>query len=133
MRSITARLTQPLSLRYDSGVVTVNCAAPGCTNTLVPQERGRPARFCSTACRVRAHRHSLKQASPAVVEVSYGSTSSKGRMPGRAWLVQLRRDNQAVIVAIGLTLPRAQELAEKIANLLQIAASVPKGQPELPS
>lgn len=131
MRSLTALLTRPLSLRYDKCVITVNCAGPGCTNLLAPQERGRPARFCSTACRVRAHRHSLKEISPAVVEVNYESTSSKGRKPERAWLVQLRRDNQAVIIAIGLSLPRAQNLAEKIANLLQITATIPNGGMEL--
>ena len=65
------------------------------------------------------------------MEVCYGSTSSKGRKPGTAWLVQLRRDNQAVVIAIGLTLPRARDLAERIASLLQITATVPDSRMEL--
>jgi DNA adenine methylase len=32
------------------------CVAPGCGKVLVRSGTGRPGRFCSTACRVRAHR-----------------------------------------------------------------------------
>lgn len=40
---------------------------------------------------------------PVLVEVLAGSTSSIGRSPARAWLVQLRRGSRGVVVAIGLS------------------------------
>ena len=51
-------------------------------------------------------------------EIDRGSTSAKGRPPDRAWLVRLRRDNHAVIIAIGLARPSAEHLASKINQLL---------------
>lgn len=92
------------------------CAAPGCTNAITPARTGRPARFCSTACRVRAHRHA--GAAPVSVEVDMGSASSRGRPPERAWMVRLRRGDRSVIVAIGLRRYAADRLATQIADLL---------------
>jgi hypothetical protein len=50
--------------------------------------------------------------------VDLGSTSSKGRTEGRVWLVRLRRGNESVIIAIGLSRMRADALAERITKLL---------------
>lgn len=47
-----------------------------------------------------------------------GSASSRGRRPDHAWLVQLRRGDQTVIIAIGHTQANADRLAEQINNLL---------------
>jgi hypothetical protein len=96
----------------------VTCAAPGCPNPLRAQPTGRPARFCSTACRVRSHRHDNTALDPVTVEVDRGSTSSKGRRPANQWLLRLRRGNQSVIIAIGLTRTHADRLAEQITQLL---------------
>ena len=90
------------------------CAAPGCTNAITPARTGRPARFCSTACRVRAHRH----AAPVSVEVDMGSATSRGRSPERAWMVRLRRGQRSAIVATGLRRSAAERLADQIAELL---------------
>ncbi|WP_245925357.1 DNA adenine methylase [Nocardia nova] len=38
------------------GCNETRCAAPGCAKVLTRAATGRPGRFCSTACRVRAHR-----------------------------------------------------------------------------
>ena len=52
------------------------------------------------------------------MEVDHGSTSSKGRPAGKAWLVRLRRGDEVVIVAIGLTNAGAERLAERIRRLV---------------
>jgi hypothetical protein len=96
----------------------VTCAAAGCGNPLPRRPTGRPARICSAACRARAHRHQNTAPDPITVEVDRGSTSSKGRAPDRQWLVRLRRDNQSVIIAIGLTRTNADHLAHQITELL---------------
>lgn len=43
-----------------------------------------------------------------------GSTSSKGRSQGKVWMVQLRRGDEALIVAIGLHRLAADALADRI-------------------
>ena len=63
-----------------------------------------------------------------VVEVDLGSSSSRGRAPGRAWLVRIRRGNRAAVVAIGLSRSCAEALAEKITALM---APPPVGGGEL--
>ena len=63
------------TLRYDSQVETT-CAGPGCMNPLVPAGTGRPARYCSSACRVPSHRAKLAAREPVTVEVDFGSASS---------------------------------------------------------
>ena len=94
------------------------CAAPGCANPLPAHGPGRPASFCSQACRARAYRQRRRQRGTIVAEVDLGSTSSKGRTEGRVWLVRLRRGNESVIIAIGLSRMRADALAERITKLL---------------
>lgn len=80
---------------------------------------GRPAVFCSAACRVRAHRARQRDAAePVSVEVDMGSATSRGRPPERAWLIRLRRGRRSVIVATGLRRPAAERLADQIADLL---------------
>ena len=113
-------MTSPSSyvtLRYDTRMVT--CAAQGCTNTITQHAVGRPARYCSTACRVRDHRHRQRAAAaPITVEVDMGSASSRGRPPERAWLVRIRRADRSVIVAIGLRRHAADRLAAQLDGLL---------------
>ena len=59
------------------------------------------------------------RAQPLHAEVDHGSTSARGRPPDRAWLVRLRRDNRAVIIATGLARSSADHLASKINTLLR--------------
>ncbi len=92
------------------------CAAPGCSELVAQHATGRPARYCSTACRVRAHRQ--RNAAPVTVEVDMGSASSRGRPPERSWLVRLRRSDRSVIVAIGLRHQAAERLAAQVTELL---------------
>jgi hypothetical protein len=95
------------------------CAAPGCTTPITPAPTGRPARFCSDACRARAHRYQrTTTGTPVTVEVDMSSASSRGRPPERAWLVRLRRADRSVIVAIGLRRSAADRLAQQIRELL---------------
>ena len=92
------------------------CAAADCGQPLTQTATGRPARYCSPACRARAHRH--RQLGPAVAETMRGSASSRGRHPDTTWLVQLRRGDRAVIVAIGLRRSAADRLVEQLNDLL---------------
>lgn len=94
------------------------CASPGCTNPLSPRGQGRPARYCSSRCRARAHRD-RRQPGKVIAEVDQGSATSRGRPPERRWLVRLRRDDQRVIVAWGLSRPAAERLVEAITALLE--------------
>jgi hypothetical protein len=55
---------------------------------------------------------------PITVEIDTGSTSTRGRPPGRTWLIRLRRGHQSVITTIGLSRTSADHLAEQITNLL---------------
>lgn len=52
------------------------------------------------------------------MEVDFGSASSRGRPPERAWMVRLRRGERSVIVAIGLRRSAADRLAANIAELV---------------
>jgi hypothetical protein len=110
----------PVSLRYDISVpLPVRaCEGPGCQNPVGAMGTGRPGRFCSTACRVRAHRRRQADRAPVTVEVDMGSATSRGRPPDRAWLVRLRRGERSVIVSYGLRRPAADRLAEQLADLL---------------
>jgi len=54
------------------------------------------------------------------VEVDMGSASSWGRPAHHAWLVRLRRGEQDVIVAIGLTRRSADRLAAQIAEVVGV-------------
>jgi hypothetical protein len=105
-------------LRHETTPGTT-CAAPGCDQTVARAVTGRPARFCSQACRARAHRASQRdKAEPVSVEVDMGSASSRGPPIDQAWMVRLRRGQRSVIVATGLRRPAAERLAAQVADLL---------------
>jgi hypothetical protein len=55
---------------------------------------------------------------PITVEVDRGSASSWGRPPGRVWLIRLRRADQSVVVAIGLSRTGAEHLAAHITDVI---------------
>ena len=55
---------------------------------------------------------------PVRVEIDAGSTSSRGRPPGRTWLIRLRRGRQCVITTTGLSRTSAEHLAQQITELL---------------
>ncbi len=55
---------------------------------------------------------------PVTVEIDTGSSTSRGRPPGQAWLIRLRRGNRSVITTIGLSRTSAEHLARKITDLL---------------
>ncbi len=95
--------------------LSATCAATSCNQTVPRSGTGRPAQFCSTACRVRDHRHATDAIS---VEVDLGSATSRGRPPERAWLVRIRRGDSYVIVNAGLRRPAADRLAEQLTDLL---------------
>ena len=114
---MTPRSVTGVSSR-DETPAGLTCAAESCANPLPVRGPGRPARFCSQACRARAYRQRRRQPRDLVVDVALGSTSSKGRTQGRVWMVRLRRDAESVIVAIGLSRGSAEALAERITELL---------------
>ena len=108
-------MTHTESLRNET---PVSCAAPDCTNPITHHPTGRPARYCSTTCRVRHHRQQRPFPDPITIEVDTGSASSRGRTPDRSWLVRVRRGDNTVIIAIGLHHHAATRLAEQPTNLL---------------
>ena len=55
---------------------------------------------------------------PVTVEIDTGSSTSRGRPPGQAWLIRLRRGNRTVITTIGLSRTSAELLAQQITGLL---------------
>jgi hypothetical protein len=113
----------PETLRNET---PTSCAAPGCANPITPHRSGRPARYCSSTCRIRHHRQRRQTtADPITVEVDAGSASSRGRPPDRSWLVRLRRSDRAVIIAIGLRRHAADRLAEQLTDLLANTKEVP--------
>ena len=58
------------------------------------------------------------RAASIAVEVDRGSSSSRGRPPQRAWLVRLRRADQSVVVAIGLSRTAADHLAAHLTDVI---------------
>ncbi len=88
------------------------CARQGCTQILGQQPRGRPARYCSAACRVATHRQ--RRRGPVTAEVHFGSASTRNRSEERSWMVKLRRDNDELIVVIGQSRDGAQRLASRL-------------------
>lgn len=62
-----------------------------------------------------------QEGNPLVLEVRPGLISSKGRAPGRAWLVQIRRGSRGVVVTIGLSRLCADNLAEAISEFIAVA------------
>jgi hypothetical protein len=119
-RDLPPATTEPSrgSFRNDTKPEVI-CAGPDCNQAMAASVTGRPARFCSSACRVRAHRARQRgETQPVTVEVDFGSASSRGRPPDRAWMVRISRGQRSVIVAIGLRLHAAITLAEQIAEVL---------------
>lgn len=120
----SAAPTAPVSSRHETRDVAHHdpstcCDADGCTTPLTRTGRGRPARYCSPACRSAAHRARHRDHDePIRVEIDHGSTSAKGRTAGRVWLVRLRRADRAVILAAGLDRPAAEHLARQITHVL---------------
>lgn len=55
---------------------------------------------------------------PVVVEVDHGSASSWDRPASTAFLVRVRRGEESLIVAIGLSRENADSLAERLAQLI---------------
>ena len=106
-----------LSIRNETPTLAVTCTVPDCKNPITPGVTGRPAKYCSPACRATAHRQ-RHNTPPAAAEVTMGSASSRGRKPDNAWTVQLHRANHHIITAIGLRRPAADRLAQQINNLL---------------
>jgi len=56
--------------------------------------------------------------SPLVVEVDRGSASSWDRPASIAFLVRVRRGEDSLIIAIGLSREYADSLAERLAQLI---------------
>jgi hypothetical protein len=55
---------------------------------------------------------------PITVEVDRGSASSWGRPLERCWLIRLRRADESVVVAIGLSRTGAEHLAAHITDVI---------------
>ncbi len=90
------------------------CAAAGCANPVPATPRGRPARYCSPACRPSRQRR------PSVtIELDHPTASPDGRPPERVWAVQLRRGEHVVVIAEDLGWPTATALARQLEDLLQ--------------
>jgi len=92
----------------------VACAATGCANP-VPRRRGpgRPALYCSPACRPKPPR------SRVAVEVDHPDASPDGRSVERVWTVRLRRGRRVVVIADDLGWPSANALAGALDDLLR--------------
>lgn len=109
-----------VSLRHETGRAST-CAAPGCANPLPERSTGRPARFCSPACRSRAYRSRQGHKEAVFADVQLGSTSSKGRTQGRVWMVCLRRGSDSLIVAVGLPRGAAERLAQRMTDMINVS------------
>lgn len=94
-----------------------SCANPGCDNPLPPQGRGRPAIYCTPACRPSRQRRPTALS----VEVEHPDTSPDGRPADRVWTVRLRRGPHAVVIAENLGWPSANALLSQLQHLLQPA------------
>jgi hypothetical protein len=89
------------------------CAAAGCANPVPVGTRGRPAIYCSAACRPSGQRR------PGIaVELDHPTESPDGRPPERVWAVRLRRGQHIVVIADGLGWPTATALAQQLQDLL---------------
>ncbi len=91
----------------------MSCAGPGCENPLPERGAGRPAIYCSPACRP-----SMTRPPHLVVEVCHPDTSPDGRAPGRLYTVGLRRGSHVVVIAENLGWPSANALARQLEDLL---------------
>lgn len=78
--------------------------------------KGRPARYCSTACRMAAHRHQKR--GPITAEVHFGSASTRSHSPDQSWMVALRRDHEELIILIGQTRSAAEYITARLNEFL---------------
>jgi hypothetical protein len=91
------------------------CAGPGCAGTIQAKTgRGRPALYCSPACRETEakRRHRLH------VEVEHEPTEFGERPTGRVWSVVLSRGVHRLVIANELGRPSAEHLASAISDFL---------------
>jgi len=92
------------------------CERDGCGQILKQQPKGRPARYCSAACRMAVHRK--RKRGPVRAEVHFGSATTRGRTEERSWMVKLLRDEEEVIVIFGQTRDAAERLTTRLNDFL---------------
>jgi hypothetical protein len=112
-----------------------SCANPGCDKPLPARgHTGRPAIYCSPACRQRRPRTRPGPAAktPAaatpdaiVVELDHPAESPDGRAIQRVWTLQLRRHDRVVVIAEGLGWPTANALARQLTQLITDTSPTP--------
>ncbi len=89
------------------------CLRPGCGRPVPRGGRGRPAIYCSPACRP-----SRARTSGLLVEVDAPGVEADERPTGRVWRVQLRRGRAVVVLADGVGRLTAMTFASEIRALL---------------
>ena len=92
------------------------CERQGCDQILPEHSKGRPARYCSAACRMSAYRK--RRRGPVTAEVYLGSATTRSRKEERSWMVKLRRDNDELVVVIGQTRDAAERLTARLNDFL---------------
>lgn len=96
------------------------CAAAGCTNPVPATGRpGRPAIYCTPACRPARKPGNRRRSLPLTVEVvdTNNDTDPPGRNP-HSWAVRLRRGTVTVTVADHLGRFTATALADDLQHLI---------------
>jgi len=88
------------------------CAAFDCDTPVTANARGRPAIYCSPACRPSGRRDQV-----ITVDIAHPDTSPDGRPTERVWTVTLRRGSSFVVIAADLGWPSANALARSLADL----------------
>ncbi len=101
--------------------MTRTCAATGCDRPVErpPGRRGRPPIYCSPAC--RKARRAPATRSRLVLELDHEPTDPGARPTGRVWRVQLRRDEQVVVLGAGLGWATARALGSDLEELLGVS------------
>ncbi len=92
------------------------CGRQGCDQILPEHSNGRPARYCSAACRMAAHRQ--RKRGPIRAEVHFGSATTRSRNEERSWMIKLLRDNEELIVTFGQTRDAAERLTTRLNEFL---------------
>lgn len=92
------------------------CGRDGCGNIVTQRSTGRPALYCSAACRVAAHRQNKR--GPIRAEVRFGSATTRSRREDHSWMVKLFRDKEELIVAFGQTKDAAERLTARLNEFL---------------
>src|SRR5258708_28058026 len=88
---------------------------------------GRPAIYCSPAC--RPSRNRTPRRAHVVVEVEHPDVSPDGRPTDRAWIVALRRGERHVVIADDLGWPTANARAPELNGLLNTTPPPTPGPP----